>query len=149
VDPLTLTIVLYLFKSLYQYHISKLSSTPFLLLSISFFVVYTVNLPMFRPRSCRVIYYFDTPTLRRRHQSFDRVNMREKWLAHIKGKDLNEEDMDIPLIKVTFPYPTYVIQLEEEVKKLNQMFVDSSIHNLIDNENEGYDEELMPKNHSH
>jgi hypothetical protein len=57
--------------------------------------------------------------------------------------------MDIPLIKVTFPYPTYVIQLEEEVKKLNQMFVDSSIHNLIDNENEGYDEELMPKNHSH
>jgi hypothetical protein len=42
-----------------------------------------------------------------------------------------------------------VIQLEEEVKKLNQMFVDSSIHNLIDNENEGYDEELMPKNHSH
>jgi hypothetical protein len=66
-------------------------------------------------------------------------------LAHIKGKDLNEEDMDIPLIKVTFPHPTYVIQLEEEVKRLNQMFVDSSIHNLIDNENEGYDEELMPK----
>jgi len=28
---------------------------------------------MVRPRSCRVIYYFDTPALRRRHQSFGRV----------------------------------------------------------------------------
>jgi len=27
-----------------------------------------------RPRSCRVIYYFDTPALGRRHQSFGRVN---------------------------------------------------------------------------
>ena len=72
-DPLTLTIVFYLFKSLQQYHISKLSSTLFLLLSISLFVVYTVNLPVVRPRSCRVIYYFDTPTLGRRHQLFDHV----------------------------------------------------------------------------
>ena len=70
---LTLTIILYLFRSLHQYHISKLSSTPFLLLSISLYVVYTVNLPVVRPRSCRVIYYFDTPTLGRRHQSFGRV----------------------------------------------------------------------------
>ena len=72
-DPLTLTIVLYLFKSLHQYHISKLSWTPFMLLSIFLFVVYTVNLPMVRPRSCRVIYYFDTPALGIRHQSFDHV----------------------------------------------------------------------------
>jgi hypothetical protein len=28
---------------------------------------------MIRPRSCRVIYYFDTPALKIRHQSFDRV----------------------------------------------------------------------------
>ena len=28
---------------------------------------------MVRPRSCRVIYYFDTPALGRRHQSFGRV----------------------------------------------------------------------------
>ena len=72
-DPLTLTIVLYLFKSLHQYHISKLSSTPFLLLAISLFVFYTVNLLVVRPRSCWVIYYFDTPTLGRRHQLFGRV----------------------------------------------------------------------------
>jgi hypothetical protein len=73
VDLLTLTIVLYLFKSLHQYHILKLSSTPFLLLFIFLFVVYTVKLPVVRSRSCRVIYYFDTPTLGRRHQTFDRV----------------------------------------------------------------------------
>jgi hypothetical protein len=29
---------------------------------------------MVRPRSCRVIYYFNTPALGIRHQSFDRVN---------------------------------------------------------------------------
>jgi hypothetical protein len=37
------------------------------------FIIYTINLPVVRPRSCRVIYYFDTPTLERRHQSFGRV----------------------------------------------------------------------------
>jgi hypothetical protein len=73
-DPLTLTIVLYLFKTLHQYHFSKLSSTPFMLLSIFLFVVYTVNLPMVRPWSCRVIYYFDTPALGRKLQYFSRVN---------------------------------------------------------------------------
>ena len=37
------------------------------------FIIYIVNLPVVRPRSCRVIYYFDTPALRRRHQSFGHV----------------------------------------------------------------------------
>jgi hypothetical protein len=37
------------------------------------FIIYTINLLMVRPRSCRVIYYFDAPTLGRRHQSFGRV----------------------------------------------------------------------------
>ena len=40
-------------------------------------IIYTINLPVIRPRSCRVIYYFDTPTLGRRHQSFGRV--RYHW----------------------------------------------------------------------
>jgi hypothetical protein len=31
-----------------------------------------------RPRSCRVIYYFDTPALGRRHQSFGRVILPEE-----------------------------------------------------------------------
>ena len=30
---------------------------------------------MVRPRSCQVIYYFDTPALGKRHQSFGRVNV--------------------------------------------------------------------------
>jgi len=38
------------------------------------FIIYTINLPVVRPRSCRVIYYFDTPALGRRHQSFGRVS---------------------------------------------------------------------------
>jgi hypothetical protein len=52
-----------------------------MLLSISLFVVYTVNLLVVRPRSCRVIYYFDTPTLGRRHQLFGRVSINEVSLV--------------------------------------------------------------------
>jgi len=36
-------------------------------------IIYTINLPVVRPWSCRVIYYFDTPALGRRHQSFGRI----------------------------------------------------------------------------
>ena len=39
-------------------------------------IIYTINLPVVRPRSCRVIYYFDTPTLGKRHQSVGRVSLR-------------------------------------------------------------------------
>jgi hypothetical protein len=46
------------------------------------FIIYIVNLPVVRPRSCRVIYYFNTPTLGRRHQSFGRV----KFLAPLPGR---------------------------------------------------------------
>ena len=45
-------------------------------------IIYTSNLPVVRPRSCRVIYYFDTPALGRRHQSFSRV----KFLALLPGR---------------------------------------------------------------
>jgi hypothetical protein len=40
-------------------------------------IIYTINLLVVRPRSYRVIYYFDTPALGRRHQSFGRVNDKE------------------------------------------------------------------------
>jgi hypothetical protein len=43
------------------------------------FIIYIINLPVVRPRSCRVIYYFNTPTLGKRHQSFGRVT----WQSHI------------------------------------------------------------------
>jgi hypothetical protein len=38
------------------------------------FIIYIINLPVVWPRSYRVIYYFNTPALGRRHQSFGRVN---------------------------------------------------------------------------
>ena len=38
---------------------------------------------MVRPRSCWVIYYFDTPALGRRHQSFGRVNDRKSTGGYI------------------------------------------------------------------
>jgi hypothetical protein len=48
------------------------------------FIIYIVHVPVVRPRSCRVIYYFDTPALGIRHQLFDRVSIRmddrDKWL---------------------------------------------------------------------
>ena len=46
------------------------------------FIIYTINLHVVRPRSCRVIYYFDTPALGRRHQSFGRV----KFLVPLPGR---------------------------------------------------------------
>ena len=46
------------------------------------FIIYIVNLLVVRPRSCRVIYYFDTPALGRGHQSFGRV----KFLVPLPGR---------------------------------------------------------------
>jgi len=68
-DPLTLTIVLSLFNLYINITSQKFSSTPFHLL----FVIYIVDLPVVRPRSYRIIYYFDTPALGIRHQYFDCV----------------------------------------------------------------------------
>jgi len=48
-------------------------------------IIYTINLPVVRSRSCRVIYYFDTPALGRRHQSFGRVSLLvEMWFLRLK-----------------------------------------------------------------
>jgi hypothetical protein len=46
------------------------------------FIIYTINLPVVRPRSYRVIYYFDTPALGRRHQSFDCVRILPDYHRH-------------------------------------------------------------------
>ena len=75
-DPLTLTIILSLFNPYINIASQSSLQLLFMLLSISLFVVYTVNLSVVQPWSCRVIYYFDTPTLGRRHQLFGRVS----WL---------------------------------------------------------------------
>ena len=55
------------------------------------FIIYTINLPMVRPRSCWVIYYFGTPVLGIKHQSFGRVTRHYStftffsWLRSIKS----------------------------------------------------------------
>jgi hypothetical protein len=51
-------------------------------------IIYTINLSVVRPRSCRVIYYFDTPALGRRHQSFGRVT------RHI-ARAINFQEIDL------------------------------------------------------
>jgi hypothetical protein len=48
-------------------------------------IIYTINLSVVRPRSCRVIYYFDTPALGRRHQSFGRVINHENKIIPLKA----------------------------------------------------------------
>ena len=40
------------------------------------FIIYIVNLPVVQPRSCSVIYYFNTHSLGIRHQSFNRVTLQ-------------------------------------------------------------------------
>ena len=71
---LVFTLIL-LLKVLFNWSPSpSLSSPSSLLLLLS--IIYIVNLPVVRPRSCRVIYYFDTPALGIIHQSFDRVTSR-------------------------------------------------------------------------
>jgi len=40
-----------------------------------------------RPRSCRVIYYFDTPVLGIRHQLFDRVTILDEKFAYKRGRE--------------------------------------------------------------
>ena len=55
------------------------------------FIIYTINLPMVRSRSFRVIYYFNTLTLRRRHQSFGRIWDRKQLYLKIVKCVLNVE----------------------------------------------------------
>jgi hypothetical protein len=41
------------------------------------FIIYIVNLPVVRPRCCRVIFYFDTLALGRRHQLFGHIMLQQ------------------------------------------------------------------------
>jgi len=66
-----------------------------LLLSLLLFIIYIVNLPVVRPWSCWVIYYFDTPALERRHQSFDHVSYADN-----RRRSLEFEVEDQVLFKV-------------------------------------------------
>jgi hypothetical protein len=67
------------------------------------FIIYTINLLMVRPRSCRVIYYFDTPALGRRHQSFDRVKTSLIPLA-IQNQITNQCHLNLPFVPIPFHF---------------------------------------------
>ena len=49
------------------------TTTIIVVVIVLLFIIYIVHLFVVRPQSCWVIYYFDTPALERRHQSFSRV----------------------------------------------------------------------------
>ena len=101
----------YFYHCLILISISHLK-TLFNLLLLLLFIIYVVNLSVVRPRSCRVIYYFDTPTLRRRHQSFGRVTYdlsqlasetadhvhnkrkRKKWLNNHQNHIIGQQKQD-------------------------------------------------------
>jgi len=69
---------------------SSSSSSLLLLLLLLLFIIYTVNLLVIRRRSCRVIYYFDTPTLGRKHQSFGRVTGRPSIFIFKSNKPVSQ-----------------------------------------------------------
>jgi hypothetical protein len=75
-----------------------------------------------RPRSCRVIYYFDTPALGRRHQSFGRVSKQPRDDNDLQEVDLIEElvydQFETTLSKTDFneSEDLHMIYSQEEIK---------------------------------
>jgi hypothetical protein len=65
-------------------------------------IIYTINLLLVRPRSCRVIYYFDTPAFGRRHQSFGRVKNSVLPLRQSKSLINKHLDRYCPTVTVHF-----------------------------------------------
>ena len=58
---------------------------------------------MVRPRSCQIIYYFDTPALGRKHQSFGRISFPTCFLSKLS---LSNVFFNIDLVEnlaLTFP----------------------------------------------
>ena len=51
-------------------------------------IIYTINLSVVRPQFCRVIYYFNTPALGRRHQSFGHVIYNEYTCMTISYEEI-------------------------------------------------------------
>jgi hypothetical protein len=68
-----------------------------LLLLLLLFIIYIVHLHVVRPRSCRVIYYYDTPALGIRHQLFDHVSMHPLYQIQVVSGD---DDVKIALTKL-------------------------------------------------
>jgi hypothetical protein len=70
---------------------------------------------VFRPRSCRVIYYFDTPTLEIRHQSFDHVKDQSQINEMLKDQ-----------IKIKLRYQSKRKKLRGKKRTTIEIYIDSS-----------------------
>ena len=82
---------------------------------------------MIRPRSCRVIYYFDTPALGRRHQSFDRVNSPYQILERIEAIAYK---LQLPTGSVV--HPVFHVSLLR--KKVGEVAIVSQALPIVDDE---------------
>jgi hypothetical protein len=85
---------------------------------ILLFVIYIVHLLVVRPRSCRVIYYFDNPTLKRRYQSFDRV------IGIKENAKFQKKDDPAAAIKS-------IVNISKEKHELKYMYVWHAITGLL------------------
>jgi len=89
-------------------------------------IIYTINLSVVRPRSCRVIYYFDTPALGRRHQSFGRVNVRAASDVVAGMLQMNDYQMHVLFdsgATHSFIANKNVTKLSKETKRVEKEFI--------------------------
>jgi len=104
-------------------------------------IIYTINLPVVRPRSCRVIYYFDTPALGRRHQSFGRVtssiDLEENSNFHVFNDslvDVDTEELNV-VLSSTSGKKNVVEEDDNEIEECDE----ADDNNSIEDEDENSD----------
>ena len=64
---------------------------------------------------------------------------RAKRMARIKGRDLEEEQLEIPPLSVSFPRAAYIMQHDKEAGSLGLELANMSINTLEENEKKGDD----------
>lgn len=67
------------------------------------------------------------------HKDYLRVVGRKykKMMAWIEGRESkNKKKINVPPMHNTFYYPTCIIQPNDKVRNLNEVFIDITIHNL-------------------
>jgi hypothetical protein len=94
-----------------------------------------------RPRSCRVIYYFDTPALGRRHQSFGRVtssiDLEENSNFHVFNDslvDVDTEELNV-VLSSTSGKKNVVEEDDNEIEECDE----ADDNNSIEDEDENSD----------
>jgi hypothetical protein len=64
---------------------------------------------------------------------------RARRMARIKGRELEEEKLEIPPLSVSFPKAAYIMQHDKEAESLDQELSNMSINTLGENKVEGDD----------